>query len=94
MVSTSLSSDERLVLHDAHLGGRTPFGDPCDALPAGTVDEATVDEDDVVHVSHGLTFLSLVETCREVDVVVGRALRAGPPMAPASSDDTFWLSVT
>jgi hypothetical protein len=43
---------QRLVLHDAHVEA-VRLQQVVDALPAGPVDETTVDEDDVVHISYG-----------------------------------------
>ena len=43
---------ERLVLHDADVEA-VRLQQVVDALPAGAIDEATVDENHVAHVSHG-----------------------------------------
>ena len=43
---------ERLVLHDADVEA-VRLQQVVDALPAGAVDEAAVDEDHVAHFSHG-----------------------------------------
>ena len=43
---------ERLVLHDAHVEA-VGLQQVVDALPAGAVDEAAVDQDHVPYVRHG-----------------------------------------